>query len=108
MSPSPPLSFWYFIGFTALAHLSVPLFLQGLLVQSPALFDHLGKPKYTTLFSRNPDHWRAQFRFTWFILTGRAWRETWGGVRALAGTVWLAYVGTCASLGMLGWEAISP
>jgi hypothetical protein len=55
MSSSPPLSFWYFIGFAALAHVFVPLFLRGLRVQFPAYFDYLGKPNHTTVFSRNPE-----------------------------------------------------
>lgn len=106
MSPSPPLSLSFFIGFTALAHIVVPLFLRGLRVQSPALFDNLGKPKYTTVFSRNPDHWKLQLRLLWCVLSGRAWSETSGGVRALAGMVWLAYAGILVSLGVLGWSAI--
>ena len=107
MLPSPPLSLWYLIGFTALAHIVVPLFLRGLRVQSPALFDNLGKPKYTAVFSRNPDHWKLQLRLLWCVLSGRAWSETSGGVRALAGIVWLAYTGSFVSLGVLGWNAIS-
>ena len=107
MSPSPPLSLWYLIVFTALAHVFVPLFLRGLRVQSPALFESLGNPKYTTVFSRNPDHWKLQLRLIWWVLSGRAWRETSGGVRDLAGLVWLTYAGSFASLGVLGWSAIS-
>jgi hypothetical protein len=107
MSPSPPLSLWYLIGFTALAHVFVPWFLRGLRVQSPALFDYLGKPKYTTVFSRNPDHWKLQLRLLWCVLSGRAWVETSGRVRALAGMVWLAYAGGFGSLVVLGWDAIS-
>ena len=107
MSPVPPLSLWCLIGFTALAHVFVPLFLRGLRVQSPGIFDNLGKPKYITIFSRNPDRWKLQLQFLWFVLNGRAWKETSGSVRALAGMVWLAYVGLSASLGVLGWSAIS-
>jgi hypothetical protein len=106
MLSSPPLSLWYLIGFTALAHIVVPLFLRGLRVQSPALFDNLGKPKYVKVFSRNPDHWKLQLRLLWCVLSGRAWGETSGGVRALAGMVWLAYAGSFVSLGVLGWDAI--
>lgn len=83
------------------------MFLQGLRVQSPAVFDYLGKPQYTTVFSRNPHHWKLQFRLLWYVLSGRAWVGTSGDVRALAGMVWLAYAGTFASLGVLGWDAIS-
>ena len=107
MPPSPPLSLWYLIGFAALAYVFVPLFLRGLRVQSPALLENLGKPKYTTVFSRNPDHWKLQLRLLWCVLSARAWRETSGRVRALAGIVWLVYVGIFASLGVLGWDAIN-
>lgn len=107
MSPSPLLSLWYLIGFTAFAHVFVPAFLQGLRVQSPALFDYLGRPKYTTIFSRNPDHWKLQSRLFCFVLSGRAWAGTSGGVRALAGVVWLAYAGSFASLSVFGWAAIT-
>lgn len=107
MSPSPPLSLWYLIGFSALAHVFVPLFLRGLRAQSPAVFDYLGKPEYTTVFSRSPDHWRLQLRLIWFVLSWRARGETSGGIRALAGMAWLAYAGIFASLAVLGWNAIS-
>jgi hypothetical protein len=107
MSSSPPLSFWYFIGFAALAYVFVPLFLRGLRVQFPACFDYLGKPNHTTVFSRNPDHWKLQLRLLRSVLSGRAWGQTSGSVRALAGMVWLAYAGIFASLGVLVWDAIS-
>jgi hypothetical protein len=107
VSSSPPLSFWYFIGFAALAHVFVPLFLRGLRVQFPACFVYLGQPNYTTVFSRNPDHWKLQLWLLWCVLSGRAWGQTSGGVGALAGMVWLAYVGIFASLGVLVWDAIS-
>jgi len=107
MSSSPPLSFWYFIGFATLAHVFVPLFLRGLRVQFPAYFYYLGKPNYTAVFSRNPAHWKLQLRLLWSVLSGRAWGQTSGSVRALAGMVWLAYAGIFASLGVLVWDAIS-
>jgi hypothetical protein len=107
MSPSPPQSLWYFIGFALLAHVFVPLLLRGLRVQSPALFEYLGDPKYATVFSRNPDHWKLQVRLLWCVVSGRAWRETSGSVRALAGMVWLVYLGIFASLSVLGWDAMT-
>jgi hypothetical protein len=106
MSSPTPHAMWYIFGFLALAYGSVPLLLRNMRGLYPAMFARLGAPEFTHVFSRYPGHWKVQRRFTWFVLTGRAWRETRGGTRALAGAAWLAYVGFGVSWIMLVFESI--
>lgn len=57
------------------------------------------------MFSRNLDHWLLQNRVRWFVLSGKAWRETQGATRAFALLIWIANVGGLASLVGIGLHA---
>lgn len=81
-----------------LAYIAIPLLLRCLRLRYGVLFSELGQPRALQLFSRDPLHWKIQFRFLWFVLSGRAITSTAGACRVLASLAWLAYTGMLSGL----------
>lgn len=89
---------WLFLAASALASIAIPLLLRSLRLHYGALFAELGQPRVLQLFSHDPSHWKIQFRFLWFVLSGRVITSTAGTSRVLASLTWLAYAGMLSGL----------
>lgn len=89
---------------TLLGYLAVPGLLWELQQQAPLEFEALGNPTEAVLFSRQPS--RIQWRFGWFVVSGKAYASTRDGGRTHAVLAWLGYIGVAA--GMAGMLICAP
>ena len=98
---SPPTALWFFVGFVALLYVCNAWLLRVLRNKYPDLFSSLGQPRFWELHSRNPNHWKKQASFMWFVIAGRGFNQTEGLSRALVLLSGLSYVGAFGSLALL-------
>ena len=82
MNSAPP-ALWVLIGSVAAVYLLLPFFLRNLEATEHELFVQIGAPRFNQICSRNPQNWRLQFRFLWFMLSGHAVVSTHGKLRIL-------------------------
>ena len=97
----PPVALWFFVGFATLLYVFNALLMRALRNEHPELLASLGRPRFRELHSRSPDHWRMQFRFIWFVISGQGLNQTAGLSRVLTIVCGLSYVGTFGSLAAL-------
>lgn len=81
------------------SYLSIPGLLWGLQQDDPVEYEALGSPTESELFARSPSV--VQWRFCWFVVSGRAYALTRGATRTHAMLAWLGYVGLALSIAAL-------